>query len=57
MEFQNQLHFIKLLARILDTNAPPKMTSVSIGFQNNENKSESESESESENETKNKYKH
>ena len=53
MEFQNQLHFIKLLARILDTNAPPKMTSVSIGFQNNENKSESESE----NETKNKYKH
>lgn len=34
MEIQKQLHLIKLLARILETNAPPNMTSVSIGFQN-----------------------
>jgi len=37
MEIQKQLHLIKLLARILETNAPPNMTSVSIGFQNKSN--------------------
>lgn len=39
MDTSKSIHLLKLLVRVLETNAPINQTSVSIGFQNvNQNK-------------------